>query len=285
MRVAVDERGGREGQRRDAMVSRYGRLLDADEMRTASRNDVSVFPPSVQFRYQRELEAPQESEGFSRIDVVEFVRSPAGSGQPSPRLRRSAIASATAEDPAATKEPDPARLDSLWSRVFKPRRQVRGHPVVRRCSAEKPPGPPDADDSRRPRGAGRRGAHLRRYVEEGWRVFGVTWLPEIAEGTMSPADAAVSSSACASGSASTPRLNMPARRRSARVLVPQTAAGPGRGAPATAPARPGAMRLRWQRLAGPRLRTPAGVRVLPRVGVFRLTPPSLATTTGSSQTP
>ena len=61
------------------MVSKYGRLLDPDEMRTASRSDVSVFPPSVQFRYQRELEAPQESEGFSRIDVVQFVRLPAGS--------------------------------------------------------------------------------------------------------------------------------------------------------------------------------------------------------------
>ena len=35
-----------------------------------------------------------------------------------------------------------------------------------------------------------RGAHLRRYVEDGWKVFGVTWLPEIAEGTLSHADAA-----------------------------------------------------------------------------------------------
>ena len=55
------------------IVSKYGRLLDPDEMRAASRSDVSVFPPSVQFRYHRELEAPQESEGFSRIDVVPFV--------------------------------------------------------------------------------------------------------------------------------------------------------------------------------------------------------------------
>jgi histidinol phosphatase-like enzyme len=35
-----------------------------------------------------------------------------------------------------------------------------------------------------------RGAHLRRHVEEGWRVFGVTWLPEIVEGTLSSADVA-----------------------------------------------------------------------------------------------
>jgi hypothetical protein len=61
---------------------------------------------------------------------------------------------------------------------------------------------------------------------------------------------------------------LPARRRSARVLVPQTAPGPGSGAPGTAPARPGAMRLRRQRPAGPRFRAPAGVRVSPRGGVF-----------------
>ena len=35
-----------------------------------------------------------------------------------------------------------------------------------------------------------RGARLMRYVTDGWRVFAVTWLPEIAEGTMSHADAA-----------------------------------------------------------------------------------------------
>ena len=87
------------------IVSKYGRLLDPDEMRTASRSDVSVFPPSVQFRYQRELEAPQESEGFSRIDVVPFVRSPAGS-----------------EDPAATTVR--TRPTVPWRRVFRPRRQA-----------------------------------------------------------------------------------------------------------------------------------------------------------------
>jgi len=173
------------------MVSKYGRLLDPDEMRVVSRRDVSVFPPSVQFRYQRELEAPQESEGFSRIDVVQFVRSPAGSDQPSPGLRRSAIALATAEDPAATREPDPARLDSLWRRGLQT--PATGRAVILWCDGvlqrsragdRTPMNPEDLEvlDGR--------GAHLRRYVEDGWRVFGVTWLPEIAEGTMSHADAA-----------------------------------------------------------------------------------------------
>ena len=185
------------------MVSNYGRLLDPDEMRTASRSDVSVFPPSVQFRYQRELEPPQESEGFSRIDVAPFVRSPAGSedpaatdqlwysserspggsDQPSPGLPRSAIASATAEDPAAT--------HALWRRGLQT--PATGRAVILWCDGvlqrsraghRTPMSPDDVEvlDGR--------GAHLRRHVEEGWRVFGVTWLPEIAEGTMSHADAA-----------------------------------------------------------------------------------------------
>ena len=57
------------------MVSRHGRLLAPEEIRTASKQDVAVFGPMVQFRYQRELEPPDPSEGFSRIEVVTFERS------------------------------------------------------------------------------------------------------------------------------------------------------------------------------------------------------------------
>ena len=57
------------------MLSTYGRLLGPEEMRQATRTDVNAFPPSVQFRYQRGLEPPDPSEGFSRIDVVPFERS------------------------------------------------------------------------------------------------------------------------------------------------------------------------------------------------------------------
>ena len=160
------------------MMSKYGRLLDPDEMRTASRGDVSVFPPSVQFRYQRELEPPQESEGFSRIDVVPFERSPAGS-----------------EDPAATplqvrSEDMAVRFNPLWRRGLETPATGRAlilwcDGVLQRSRAGRrtPTNPEDVEvlDGR--------GAHLRRLVEEGWRVFGVTWLPEIAEGTMSHADA------------------------------------------------------------------------------------------------
>jgi len=56
------------------MLESYGRLLGPDEMREAAKTDVSAFPPSVQFRYQRELEPPDASEGFAQIDVVRFER-------------------------------------------------------------------------------------------------------------------------------------------------------------------------------------------------------------------
>ena len=56
------------------MLETYGRLLGPDEMREAAKTNAAAFPPSVQFRYQRELEPPDSSEGFAQIDVVAFER-------------------------------------------------------------------------------------------------------------------------------------------------------------------------------------------------------------------
>jgi histidinol phosphatase-like enzyme len=56
------------------MVSRYGRLLSPGEIRQASRKDPGVFAPGVLFRYQRELEPPDASEGFAEIEQVPFAR-------------------------------------------------------------------------------------------------------------------------------------------------------------------------------------------------------------------
>ncbi len=56
------------------MVSKYGRLLEPDEMRKTAKRDISAFPPGVQFRHQRELEPPDLSEGFSRIETMSFER-------------------------------------------------------------------------------------------------------------------------------------------------------------------------------------------------------------------
>jgi aryl-alcohol dehydrogenase-like predicted oxidoreductase len=105
------------------MVSRFGRLLSPEEMRQAVKHDVSAFGPSVQFRYQRELEPPDLSEGFSRIDVVPFVR-----------MRDSGFTN---------------RALIMW------------------CDTDTP---------------AERGAVLRRYAQDGWRVLGLGWQPGIADG-------------------------------------------------------------------------------------------------------
>ncbi len=56
------------------LVTRYGRLPGDQELTALRRTDVAAFLPTVQFRYQRELEPPDVGEGFSRVDVVPFVR-------------------------------------------------------------------------------------------------------------------------------------------------------------------------------------------------------------------
>jgi hypothetical protein len=56
------------------MLSTYGRLLEPGELRQAAKTNVNAIGPGVQFRYQRELEPPTGTEGFSRIDVIPFTR-------------------------------------------------------------------------------------------------------------------------------------------------------------------------------------------------------------------
>ncbi len=56
------------------MLSTYSRLLGPEEIRLITKTDVNAFGPAVQFRYQRDLEPPDPSEGFSRIDNVPFER-------------------------------------------------------------------------------------------------------------------------------------------------------------------------------------------------------------------
>lgn len=61
------------------LVTRYGRLPGDEELAALRRKDVAAFLPTVQFRYQRELEPPDAVEGFSAIETVPFVRQvPAG---------------------------------------------------------------------------------------------------------------------------------------------------------------------------------------------------------------
>jgi histidinol phosphatase-like enzyme/predicted kinase len=56
------------------IVSRYGGLPGEEELAALRKRDIAAFLPTVQFRYQRQLEPPDLSEGFARIDVVPFVR-------------------------------------------------------------------------------------------------------------------------------------------------------------------------------------------------------------------
>jgi aryl-alcohol dehydrogenase-like predicted oxidoreductase/histidinol phosphatase-like enzyme/predicted kinase len=56
------------------IAMRYGRLPGEAELESLRAADVSAFLPGVQFRYQRQLEPPEISEGFSRVDIVPFVR-------------------------------------------------------------------------------------------------------------------------------------------------------------------------------------------------------------------
>jgi aryl-alcohol dehydrogenase-like predicted oxidoreductase len=56
------------------ILAKYGKLPDEGELAMWRKRDVNAFPPTVLFRYQRELEPPDESEGFARIDRVTFQR-------------------------------------------------------------------------------------------------------------------------------------------------------------------------------------------------------------------
>ena len=56
------------------IVERYGRLPGDQELESLRAADVAAFLPGVQFRYQRQLEPPELSEGFSGVDIVPFVR-------------------------------------------------------------------------------------------------------------------------------------------------------------------------------------------------------------------
>lgn len=55
----------------DAQTNAAWRIVSSDKALAAAAD---VFGPTVQFRYQRELEPPDEAEGFSTIEVMPFER-------------------------------------------------------------------------------------------------------------------------------------------------------------------------------------------------------------------
>jgi len=58
------------------MLSRHGRLLGPEELGRAARDDPGTLSPGALFRHRRQLEPPEASEGFVRIDAVGFQRRP-----------------------------------------------------------------------------------------------------------------------------------------------------------------------------------------------------------------
>jgi aryl-alcohol dehydrogenase-like predicted oxidoreductase len=131
------------------IVSTYGRLLEPEELRRTARQDVTAFGPGVQFRYQRELEPPDPSEGFSRIDTVPFERT---------------------RDPAFTNRAVIVWCDGILGRTRLPSRDAG--------EALAAPGTVPVEDG----GVfAERGKVLRRYAADGWRLLGLDWQPGIAE--------------------------------------------------------------------------------------------------------
>jgi hypothetical protein len=125
------------------MVSKYGRLLEPDEMRRTVKRDPSAFAPGVQLRHQRELEPPDAAEGFSQIETVTFERK---------------------RDLSMTN-----RALIVWCDDALLRSKSGGR------------APSSAEDAHV---LVERAAILRRYRDEGWRLLGLAWRPEIADQTL-----------------------------------------------------------------------------------------------------
>lgn len=131
------------------LVSRYGRLPADEELASLRKQDVAAFLPTVQFRYQRELEPPDEQEGFARIEVRQFVRRPL-----SGHTNRAVV---------------------VWCDDVLLRSR-NGHRT-----------PVDPDDVQIDEALA---VALRRDREEGHLILGLSWQPEIADGTRTAADVA-----------------------------------------------------------------------------------------------
>jgi aryl-alcohol dehydrogenase-like predicted oxidoreductase/histidinol phosphatase-like enzyme/predicted kinase len=130
------------------MAAKYGELLDSDRIRETARGDTAAFGPMVQFRYQRDLEPPDLSEGFTQVDIVNFER------------RR---------NPALTNRAVVVWCDGV---LLRSRSGLRT--------------PASADDVEV---FAERGDVLRRFQADGWQLLGLSWQPEIAEGTLTRARA------------------------------------------------------------------------------------------------
>jgi aryl-alcohol dehydrogenase-like predicted oxidoreductase/histidinol phosphatase-like enzyme/predicted kinase len=131
------------------ILARHGTLPGDAALEQLRKRDLAAFLPTVPFRYHRQLEPPDASEGFSRIDVVPFERD---------------------RDPSFVN-----RAVIVW---------CDGVLLRSRSGRRSPANPEDVDV------VADAAAILRRYRDEGWRLLGLSWQPDIAEGTQSREGAA-----------------------------------------------------------------------------------------------
>ena len=61
------------------LIQRYGGLPTPDRLKALSKTDSHAFLPRAQFDYLRQLEPPDDDEGFTHIEPRPFARRPSGS--------------------------------------------------------------------------------------------------------------------------------------------------------------------------------------------------------------
>jgi aryl-alcohol dehydrogenase-like predicted oxidoreductase/histidinol phosphatase-like enzyme/predicted kinase len=131
------------------LVSRYGRLPADEELASLRKRDVAAFLPTVQFRYQRELEPPDQSEGFATIEVRPFARrTPAGHANRAVVVWCDDVLLRSRTGHRTPTDPDDVEIDETLA------------------------------------------ATLHRDREDGYLILGLSWQPEIADGTRTAADVA-----------------------------------------------------------------------------------------------
>jgi aryl-alcohol dehydrogenase-like predicted oxidoreductase len=62
----------------DRLLDRFGSLPTPEELKATARNEAGLMAPTSQMRVLRELEPPDDDEGFASIERVPFLRDPRG---------------------------------------------------------------------------------------------------------------------------------------------------------------------------------------------------------------
>jgi hypothetical protein len=94
----------------ERLLDRFGRLLSPEELTAAARTEPGVLTPTRQMRAFRELEPPDEDEGFASVERLPFVRT-----VPSDRTAGGAfVAAAATVGSLPSTDPDVPHLVFDW---------------------------------------------------------------------------------------------------------------------------------------------------------------------------